>query len=121
MGTGQRVQQADDRIEIVFVYGNDKRFAVQAQIGQSVMEAAVANNVPGIGAICGGAMICATCRVFADPVWPPEVGLPGQYERDVLESITTGPAEGARLSCQVNVCRSLVGTVLHIPKIQDSR
>ena len=37
---------------------------VDAKPGQSVMEAAVANMIPGIDADCGGACACATCHVY---------------------------------------------------------
>src|SRR4051812_23677860 len=42
---------------------------LEAQDGLSVMEAAVAANVPGIDAECGGACACATCHVYVDESW----------------------------------------------------
>ncbi len=37
---------------------------VQGNAGDSVMETAVRNGVPGIVAECGGSLSCATCHVF---------------------------------------------------------
>ncbi len=39
---------------------------VAANVGDSVMETAVRNGVPGIVAECGGSLSCATCHVFVD-------------------------------------------------------
>ena len=40
---------------------------VVATAGDSVMETAVRNGVPGIVAECGGSLSCATCHVFVAP------------------------------------------------------
>ncbi|MGJ3562223.1 2Fe-2S iron-sulfur cluster-binding protein [Streptomyces sp. INA 01156] len=37
-----------------------------ANVGDSVMETAVRNGVPGIVAECGGSLSCATCHVYVD-------------------------------------------------------
>ena len=37
--------------------------------GNTVMEGAVQNNIPGIDADCGGAMACATCHIYVDQKW----------------------------------------------------
>jgi 2Fe-2S ferredoxin len=55
---------------------------VDANPGDSVMETAVRNGVPGIVAECGGALSCATCHVFV--------------REDHLE-------DNSRLSCQIRV------------------
>jgi 2Fe-2S ferredoxin len=36
---------------------------IDAELGSTVMETAIRNNIPGIEAECGGACACATCHV----------------------------------------------------------
>jgi ferredoxin, 2Fe-2S len=40
------------------------------------MEAAVWNNVPGIEAVCGGAMACSTCLVHTSKEWSERLPAP---------------------------------------------
>ena len=42
---------------------------IDAEVGSTVMETAIKNDVPGIEAECGGACACATCHVYIDPAW----------------------------------------------------
>ena len=42
---------------------------IEAELGSTVMETAIRNNVPGIEAECGGACACATCHVYVDEAW----------------------------------------------------
>ena len=47
-----------------------------AEPGQSLMQAAVANNVPGVIGECGGCLSCATCHVVVAEDWRDRVGGP---------------------------------------------
>ena len=49
---------------------------IDAEVGSTVMETAIRNNVPGIDAECGGACACATCHVYVDPAWREKTGAP---------------------------------------------
>ncbi len=44
--------------------GGGAPLTLQAKAGQSLMQAAVAANVAGIDAECGGSLTCATCHVY---------------------------------------------------------
>ena len=64
---------------------------VDAKVGESVMEAAVRNNIPGIDADCGGACACATCHVYVDPEFLPKTG-----EQEAMEQSMLDFADGVR-------------------------
>jgi len=76
---------------------------VTAFAGDSVMETAVRNGVPGIVAECGGSLSCATCHVFlcADSagLFPPKLDL----EDDMLDGTAVDREDNSRLSCQLKL------------------
>lgn len=90
---------------------------IKVDSGQTLMEGAVRNAVPGIDADCGGACACATCQVGVDPAWIHVVGPPGPAEAEMLE-FAGNVAPNARLACQVVVDGRLDGLVVHVPESQ---
>jgi len=103
--------------KITYVEHSGKEHVVDAPIGQTVMEAAVKNAVPGIDADCGGACACATCHVYVDEAWREKTGTPEQMEEDMLDfAFDVRPA--SRLSCQIKVTDALDGLVVRIPDKQ---
>jgi len=87
---------------------------VDAAVGQSVMEAATGERVPGIIGECGGACSCATCHVYVDQPWFDQLGPLDEMELLMLEGAVE-PAAQSRLCCQIEVADDLDGMVLHIP------
>ncbi|MES2536170.1 MAG: 2Fe-2S iron-sulfur cluster-binding protein [Pseudomonadota bacterium] len=85
--------------------------------GMSVMEVAVANNLPGIDADCGGACACATCHVFVDPAWVDRLPAKADQEEKMLE-FAVGVQPNSRLCCQLKIDASLDGLVLNVPESQ---
>ncbi len=53
-------------VKVTFVQANGERKIVDAEIGKSLMEAAVKNGIAGVPADCGGACSCATCHCYID-------------------------------------------------------
>ena len=90
---------------------------IQARIGGSLMENAVAGGVKGIDAVCGGNAYCGTCRVYVDPVWQDAVSSKAELEDPMLE-IAGDDHPVARLSCQITVTEALDGLVVHLPVTQ---
>ena len=88
---------------------------VEAKPGMSVMEAAIANMVPGIDADCGGACACATCHVYVDEAWREKVGEAGDIESSMLDYTLAPREEGSRLSCQITLTQDMDGLVLRLP------
>lgn len=103
--------------KINFVTSDGSVHAVDAEVGDSVMQTAMANDVPGIIAECGGACICSTCHVVVDPEWGSTVGTPGEDEEMTIEFAPERSAH-SRLSCQITVRDELDGLTVHVPASQ---
>lgn len=98
-------------VTLIFREPDGKEFTVEATPGQSVMEAAVMNGVPGIDGECGGCLSCATCHVFA----PEGLGTPDADEDAMLDCTEVPRGPRSRLSCQIPVTADLGGAVFDIP------
>jgi 2Fe-2S ferredoxin len=99
--------------KIIFITPNQDRIEVEAQPGQSAMQAGVSACIPGIDADCGGALSCATCHVRVTPEWMERVGPAGETERAMLE-FDGNVTDASRLSCQIAVGAELDGVVLEV-------
>ena len=102
---------------ITYVEFNGTRHSIDVPPGQSVMEGAVRNGVPGIDADCGGNCACATCHVYVDEAWIAKVAPPEQGEQSMLEFVR-GAEANSRLSCQMAVTAELDGLVVTMPERQ---
>ena len=103
------------KITYVAVSGNQK--TVDAQVGDSVMQAAIKSNVPGIDADCGGACACATCHVYVAPAWVDRLPAMSDMEKGMLD-FAPAIKPNSRLSCQLEVHRELDGLVVEVPATQ---
>lgn len=102
--------------KITFVAVGGARYEVEAKCGASLMEAARSNGVPGIDADCGGACVCATCRVVVEKDWISVVGAARGIELELLELY--GCDAATRLSCQVDATNAMDGLILKLPESQ---
>jgi 2Fe-2S ferredoxin len=103
--------------KITFIEANGTEHAVDAEVGSTVMEAAIKNAVPGIEAECGGACACATCHVYVDESWREKTGGPSPMEEDMLD-FGYDVRPNSRLSCQIKVSDALDGLRVGIPERQ---
>ena len=85
--------------------------------GESLMEAAVSNLVPGIDADCGGACACATCHLHVEPDWLNKLPPVEPTEKSMLE-FCEGADETSRLGCQIKISPALDGIVVRTPVAQ---
>jgi 2Fe-2S ferredoxin len=90
---------------------------VEGDVGSTVMEAAIRNNVPGIDAECGGACACATCHVYVDAAWAEVVGPAEAMEQDMLDFASDVRAT-SRLCCQIRITAELDGLSVTTPARQ---
>ncbi len=95
--------------------GNTKE--VEAKSGASVMEAAIANMVPGIDADCGGACACATCHVYVADAWLGKLKPKDDMEDSMLD-FAENVQDNSRLSCQILLSDALDGIEITTPENQ---
>lgn len=76
---------------------------VEATIGDSVMETAVRNGVPGIVAECGGSLSCATCHVYVAENDMSALPVMEEMEDEMLYGTACERRKTSRLSCQLRV------------------
>ena len=102
---------------ITLIEHNGTEHQVNAEIGQSVMQAALAAMVPGIQGDCGGACSCATCHAFVDDAWLSGMPELQESETDMLEYASERKAN-SRLTCQLTVSANMEGMILRLPESQ---
>lgn len=105
-------------VKITFVEFDGRETEVDARPGMSLMKNAVAANVPGVLAECGGNCACGTCRIYFDPKWASLMPAPRGSEIEMLE-YWNEQGDGVRLSCQVPVIEAMERLVLRLPESQN--
>lgn len=100
-----------------FVSHDGKTHAVSLEEGQSLMQVATNNAVPGIDGDCGGEAACGTCHVIVDPQWSECVGPPGADEEEML-AMNPEREPTSRLSCQMVVSDAWDGLTVRLPEFQ---
>lgn len=103
---------------ITFISADGNEQTVQARVGDSVMQTALAHGIDGITAECGGAMACATCHAYVADEWAGKVGPAGEIEADMLDFAASEVTPASRLSCQIIITEELDGLVLRLPATQ---
>jgi len=91
---------------------------VTATVGDSVMETAVRNGVPGIVAECGGSLSCATCHVIVAADWAARLPPPAADEAAMLEMTAAAREATSRLACQILLQPALDGLRVRLPDRQ---
>ena len=99
---------------VTFVRKDGQEFRVSASPGQSLMEAATGNMVPGILGDCGGCVCCGTCEARIDPPWSDRLH-PQQEDEIALLSDTLASSPRTRLTCQIVISEDLDGMVVQLP------
>ena len=102
---------------IIYIDHEGTERQIEAKNGESVMETAIKNSVPGIDADCGGACACATCHVYVDEAFMDKVGQPEEMEQSMLDFAENVQAN-SRLSCQIQVSDELDGLRVTTPESQ---
>jgi 2Fe-2S ferredoxin len=103
--------------KITFIDNEGTARTVEAEIGATVMETAINNDIPGILATCGGSCACATCHVYVAEAWVDRLPPPALEESDMLDT-AHDLKPSSRLSCQIVVTEELDGLTLTTPPRQ---
>jgi 2Fe-2S ferredoxin len=100
--------------KVTYIRPDGEKQIVDAPLGESLMQVALDNLVPGILGDCGGCCSCATCHVYVDPTWVPLLEPASADETMMLQG---GPdvRETSRLACQIPMRAELDGIVLYVP------
>ncbi len=105
-------------VKLTFVASDGTATEVDAELGKSVMEAALSNDVVGITAECNGAAACATCHVYFDDAQLNSLPELQTHEDDMLDFATSERKAGSRLSCQIPVISQYAGIEIKLPQEQ---
>ena len=103
---------------ITYVQSDGERRQIDAPAGVSAMKTAVANDVPGIVAECGGQAMCATCHVYVESPDPQELGEISEDEDEMLDCTAAPRRDDSRLSCQLVPGDDVAELVVHVPAEQ---
>ena len=102
---------------ITYVEHNGTAHNVEVANGVSLMEGALGNGVPGIDGDCGGNAACATCHVYVDAAWAPQMPPISEMEEAMLDLADTRRAT-SRLACQIFASDAIDGMVVAMPETQ---
>jgi ferredoxin, 2Fe-2S len=105
-------------ITIHLVAADGAETTLEAKPGQSLMQAAVAANVRGIEADCGGLLTCATCHVYVREPFAAQLPPPQEDELGMLEFTAAPRQANSRLSCQIELVPALDGLTVDLPATQ---
>lgn len=102
---------------VTFIEHDGESRTIDAEDGQTLMQAATRNGVRGIVAECGGARVCGTCHCFIDEPWLSAAGAPSDDETLLVE-FSEHHQPNSRLSCQIQVSAAIDGMVVRLPPSQ---
>ncbi len=94
--------------KVTFVDSEGVRHEVDVEVGSTIMEAAIDNDVPGIVAECGGACACATCHAYVNEEWIARLPEMDDMEDAMLDSALDRKTN-SRLTCQISMVDELDG------------
>ena len=100
--------------KVVFINPDQTRVELDIPVGTSLMRAAVANGLAGIGGDCGGGLTCATCHVLVDEEFLPKVPPLMANEDQMLDFTAMGRRPNSRLSRQLVMQDELEGLTVQI-------
>ncbi len=103
-------------MKATWILPDGRQITAEVKEGMSLMEAAVANNVPNVIGECGGNLSCATCHVYVADDWLARTGPAGDFEDPMLDVAEAERRPTSRLSCQIKMSAALDGLTLIVPQ-----
>ena len=105
-------------VQITFMTLDGEKTSVDAEIGDSIMQVAIANDIDEILGECGGSMMCATCHCYVDEAFSDVVAERSESEEEMLASAASEVTSSSRLSCQIIVSDGMEGLIIRLPEDQ---
>ena len=103
-------------MKATWILPDGREITAEVKEGLSLMEAAVANNIPNVVGECGGNLSCATCHVYVAEDWVGRTGTAGDFEDPMLDVADAERKDSSRLSCQLKMSAALDGITLIVPQ-----
>jgi 2Fe-2S ferredoxin len=103
---------------VTYIHADGTEEQVTADVGTSVMMAAVAQDIDGIVAECGGSLMCATCHVYVDDAFAERLPEMSPDEDEMLGAAASERLPNSRLSCQIELSDELDGLIVRLPDTQ---
>lgn len=103
--------------EVTYVQPDGSRITCTVATGESVLDGALDNGVPGILGQCGGGCTCATCHCYVAEAYLSRLPPPDGDERDILEYVWE-PRPNSRLACQIRLEHGLTRIEVTVPAEQ---
>ena len=91
---------------------------LDAPLGATARDVAIAHGVDGIIGECGGQLMCASCHVYVDEAFIDLLPPRSEDEEEMLESTASPRLPNSRLSCQIKLTDELDGLILRLPAEQ---
>jgi 2Fe-2S ferredoxin len=100
---------------VIFHDVDGQRIEADVASGNTVMEAALDNDVAGILAECGGACACATCHAYVADAWLPRLPAIEEMEDAMLDT-AADRRPTSRLMCQIELSAELDGLEVFVAR-----
>lgn len=91
---------------------------VEVKPGTNLMKAALASDIEGVAADCGGTLTCATCHVMIREPWLSQLPAMKDDEDGMLDFAASARQPNSRLSCQIELTEALNGMQIDLPSSQ---
>lgn len=102
---------------VTFVLNDNSKTSIDAPKGSTLMEVAIANQIKGIVADCGGLCACSTCQVLVDEAWLDVCAEPEELEKAMID-FAYNPQDNSRLACQIILDDIHDGLIVKVPARQ---
>ena len=104
-------------IEVTFIDHAGTARSVNAAPGDTLMQVARSNDIPGIDADCGGVCACATCHVYVAEAFLGKLPPLTDAEDPMLDFVEERRTN-SRLSCQLVLTQEYDGISVETPASQ---
>ncbi len=99
--------------KVTFRYRDGTEHELEVEDGNTLMNAAFFEGLPGIEGICGGVAACGTCHVLVDEAWRVACGAPDRAEEARLAQLASRQS-ASRLACQITLSPQLDGLIVTV-------